>query len=120
MKSFPGYSESLLGFNPGKVEAPLTVDEPEFFPVLFNEIDINQHFNTGRYLERINNSYSFDFLRTHMLREMEVNFLKEGLPDDRLTVRQQRVTPLEHLCSIQREKDLAELIRARLVWEQRV
>ncbi len=120
MKSFPGYSESLLGFNPGKVEAPLTVDEPEFFPVLFNEIDINQHFNTGRYLERINNSYSFDFLRTHMLREMEVNFLKEGLPDDRLTVRQQRVTPLEHLCSIQREKDLAELISARLVWEQRV
>ncbi len=114
---FPPYSESLVGFNPRKVEAPVTSGEPDFFPVLFNEIDINQHFNTGRYLERINNSYSFDFHYTHALKEMEINFLKEGLPDDRLAVRQQRLTPTEHLCSIIRESDGADLIRARLVWE---
>ena len=73
--------------------------------------------STGRYLERINNSYSFEFHRTHTLKEMEVNFLKEGLPDDRLAVRQQRLTPSEHLCSIIRESDGTDLIRARLVWE---
>lgn len=117
INGFPDYSESLLGFNPGKVASPVTGDPLEFYPVLFNEIDINQHFNTGRYLERLNNSYSFDFQKNHTLKEMEVNFLKEGLPDDRLAVRQQRMNPLEHLCSIQRESDLAELIRARLVWE---
>jgi len=119
MKNFPAYTESLMGFNPGKVESPVSGEQPEFFPVLFNEIDINQHFNTGRYLERINNSYSFEFHQSHTLREMEVNFLKEGLPDDRLAVVQQRMTPLEHRCSIQRESDLAELIRARLVWEEK-
>jgi len=54
-----------------------------------------------------------------VLKEMEINFLKEGLPDDRLAVRQQRISPLEHLCSIQRESDLAELIRARLVWKEK-
>lgn len=117
INGFPDYSESLLGFNPGKVASPVTGDPLEFYPVLFNEIDINQHFNTGRYLERLNNSYSFDFQKNHTLKEMEVNFLKEGLPDDRLAVRQQRINPLVHLCSIQRESDLAELIRARLVWE---
>ena len=117
LTGFPGYSESLVGFNPGKVASPVTGDPLEFYPVLFNEIDINQHFNTGRYLERLNNSYSFDFQKNHTLKEMEVNFLKEGLPDDRLADRQQRMNPLEHLCSIQRESDLAELIRARLVWE---
>jgi len=117
LTGFPDYSESLVGFNPGKVASPVTSETPEFFPVLFNEIDINQHFNTGRYLERINNSYSFEFHRTHTLKEMEVNFLKDGLPDDRLAVRQQRLTPSEHLCSIIRESDGTDLIRARLVWE---
>lgn len=119
LTGFPEYSGSLLGFNPGKVASPVTGDPLEFYPVLFNEIDINQHFNTGRYLERLNNSYSFDFQKTHTLMEMEVNFLKEGLPDDRLAVRQQRINPLEHLCSLQRESDLAELIRARLVWQEK-
>lgn len=117
LTGFPAYSESLIGFNPRKVEAPVTNDPPEFFPVLFNEIDINQHFNTGRYLERINNSYSFDFHKSHTLREMEVNFLKEGLPEDHLAARQQRLTSSEHLCSIIRESDGADLIRGRLVWE---
>lgn len=119
LTGFPEYSESPLGLNPAKVNSPVNDDPLDFYPVLFNEIDINQHFNTGRYLERLNNSYSFQFHQTHVLKEMEINFLKEGLPDDRLAVRQQRISPLEHLCSIQRESDLAELIRARLVWKEK-
>jgi acyl-ACP thioesterase len=87
--------------------------------VLFNEIDINQHFNTGRYLERINNSYSFDFHENHILTELEVNFIKEGMPDDSLAVSQQKLTEMEHLCSVIRQKDGSELIRARLVWEKK-
>jgi medium-chain acyl-[acyl-carrier-protein] hydrolase len=117
--NFPAYRESLLGYDPGRVASPVSDEIPEFFPTLFNEIDINQHFNSGRYLERINNSYSFDFHSKHMLKEMEINFLKEGLPEDRLAVTQQRVTPLEHLCSIIREKDHSELIRARMVWNEK-
>jgi len=90
-----------------------------YTPVLFNEIDINQHFNSGRYLERINNSYSFDFHENHELKELEVNFLKEGMPNDRLTVKQQPLNGAEHLCAVVRENDGAELIRARLLWEKR-
>jgi medium-chain acyl-[acyl-carrier-protein] hydrolase len=92
-------------------------DDPEYFQVLFNEIDINQHFNTGRYLERINNSYSFEFHRSHRLMEMEVNFLKEGMPDDFLAVIRQELTETEHLCSVIRRSDGAELMKARMVWE---
>ena len=87
--------------------------------MLFGEIDINQHFNTGKYLDRINNSYSFDFHQHHILREMEVNFLKEGLPHDMLAVKKLEVTPLDHLCSIVRKGESADLIRARLVWEEK-
>jgi medium-chain acyl-[acyl-carrier-protein] hydrolase len=117
--NFPAYRKSEFGNDAAKVQSPVSAFIPVFFPVLFNEIDINQHFNSGRYLERINNSYTFDFHDRHILKEMEVNFLKEGIADDRLAVVQQRLTQSEHLCSIIRESDLAELIRARLVWEEK-
>lgn len=115
----PVYSKSLFGYDAGKLNSPDPKEESEYFPVLFNEIDINQHFNSGRYLERINNSYPSDFHEKHVLKEMEVNFLKEGVASDRLAVRQNRSTPLEHLCCIERESDKAELIRARLVWAEK-
>jgi medium-chain acyl-[acyl-carrier-protein] hydrolase len=89
----------------------------KFYPVLFNEIDINQHFNTGRYLERINNNYSLDFQSNHKLTGLEVNFMREGLPDDSLAVNRQEINSNEHLCSVIRKGDGAELIKAKLMWE---
>jgi medium-chain acyl-[acyl-carrier-protein] hydrolase len=115
--NFMAYRRSEFGDDAGKVETPETKEELQYWPVLFNEIDINQHFNTGRYLERINNTYSFDFHERHTLKEMEVNFLKEGMPSDLLAVKKQELSPAEHLCSIVRQNDKADLIRARLVWE---
>jgi len=117
--NFPAYENSFMGCDAGKVNSAESAVVPVFYPVLFNEIDINQHFNSGRYLERINNSYTFEYHEKHTLKELEVNFLKEGMADDRLAVIQQRLTPGEHLCSIIREKDNAELIRARLLWEDK-
>jgi acyl-ACP thioesterase len=112
------YRKSEFGDDAGKVQSPVSEEILDFSAVFFNEIDINQHFNTGRYLERINNTFSFDFHEKHTLMEMEVNFLKEGMPSDLLAVKRQELTPLEHLCSIVRKSDWADLIRARLVWEE--
>jgi medium-chain acyl-[acyl-carrier-protein] hydrolase len=118
-KQFPEYRESILGINPSKIKPPHCNKKPEFTPVLFNEIDINQHFNSGRYLERIIDSYPFDFHEKYTLAEFEVNFLKEGRPVDKLTVLKQQVDNFVHLCSVTRECDSVDLIRARLVWRKR-
>ena len=115
---FPKYEESVFGENAGKVKAPQSAAELQFTPVLFNEIDINQHFNTGRYIERIIDSYDFEFHTNHELAEYEINFLKEGMPTDRLAVKTGKTDELNHLCSVVRESDGAELIRARLVWRK--
>jgi len=48
-----------------------------------------------------------------------LNFLKEGLPSDSLAVKKQEIDKTNHLCSVVRESDGAELIRARLVWRKR-
>ncbi len=116
---FPKYEESVFGENAGRVRPPQSETKLQFTPVLFNEIDINQHFNTGRYIERIIDSYSFDFHEKNKLVEYEINFLKEGMPTDQLAVKRQEVDDLNHLCSVVRENDTAELVRARLVWKKR-
>lgn len=115
--NFPKYEESVFGENAGKVNSPQSNDELDFSPVRFNEIDINQHFNTGRYIERIIDSYDFAFHENHDLVEFELNFLKEGMPTDRLAVKKQLVDEANHLCSVVRESDGAELIKARLTWK---
>ena len=116
---FPKYEASVFGENAGKVKSPESDAELRFTPVLFNEIDINQHFNSGRYIERIIDSFGFEFHEKYELSEFEINFLKEGMPTDRLAVKKQETGPNNHLCSVLRESDGVELIRARLVWRDR-
>jgi|SRR5690554_3649850 len=115
-KEFPEYSESVFNSNASKIKAPQTEESMDFLPVQFSEIDINQHFNSGRYLERIINSYTFDFHQKHELEEFEVNFLKEGLPSDTLAVKKQQIDTTTFLCSVVRESDGVDLIKARLNW----
>ncbi|HYQ59301.1 MAG TPA: acyl-ACP thioesterase domain-containing protein [Draconibacterium sp.] len=119
LDSIPFEKERVLDKNAGKVNAINSKDEITFTPVLFNEIDVNQHFNSGRYLERIIDSYDFDFHETNELSELEVNFVKEGIQDDRLGIKKQIIDKNSHICSVVRESDGADLIRARLVWSQR-
>ncbi|MDD4425476.1 MAG: thioesterase [Mariniphaga sp.] len=116
---FPEYSESILEANQVKISRPEAMDALQFSPVLFNEIDINQHFNSGRYIERIMDSYDFQFHEDYELKEFTINFLKEGLPSDRLAVNKQRIHQHTHLCSVVRENDYADLVRAILIWRDR-
>ena len=118
-KKFSNYEESVFGENAGKVKPPKTEEGLHFIPVLFTEIDINQHFNSGRYLERIINSYDFNFHEKYELAEFEVNFSKEGLPTDQLAVKKQFIDETNHVCSVVRESDGADLIRAKMVWRER-
>jgi len=118
-KEFPEYNESVFGKNAPKVKSPKSDESLHFTPVRFNEIDINQHFNSGRYLERIMDRYPFEFHQKNELVELEVNFLKEGMPADLLAVKKQEIDEKTHLCSVVRKIDKVELIRAKLVWNDR-
>lgn len=119
LKNIPLGEERIFKQTAGKVKSVKSDAELIFTPALFNEIDINQHFNSGRYLERIIDSYDFDFHEQNELTEFEINFAKEGVPNDRLGVKKQILDSENHLCSVVRESDGADLIRARLVWTER-
>lgn len=117
--SFPFHDERIMPETAGKVVSPDSDDNLVFSPALFNEVDINQHLNSGRYLERIIDSYGFEFHEKHELMEFEINFAKEGIASDKLAVKKQIIDSNNHLCSIVRESDRAELIKSRLLWQLR-
>jgi medium-chain acyl-[acyl-carrier-protein] hydrolase len=118
-RDFPFHDDRVFEEFAGKVRPPKSDKHLDFTPVLFNEIDVNQHFNSGRYLERIIDSYAFDFHEKYELNELEINFVKEGTPADKLSVKKQIIDKNNHICSVVRENDKADLIRARLVWDAR-
>lgn len=118
-RDFPFHDERVFEDFAGKVKPPKSDETSAFSPVLFNEIDVNQHFNSGRYLERIIDSYDFGFHEDFELKELEINFVKEGVPADNLSVKKQFLDKNNHICSVVRESDGANLIRARLVWDSR-
>lgn len=117
--SFPDLSESVFSRNADKVNSPESSSPLIFTPVLYSEIDINQHFNTGKFIERIIDSYNSSFHEKHELEELEMNFLKEGLLKDSIAIKKQELNNTNQLCSVVRECDGADLARARLVWKKK-
>lgn len=118
-EEIPCVYERAVDRNAERIPEIESNEELVFTPVLFNEIDVNQHFNSGRYLERIIDSYNFDFHRQFELEGLEVNFVREGLETDYLAVKRQILDKNLHICSVVRQSDGAELIRARLWWRTR-
>ena len=119
LQKFPDYKESIFGVNPPKVKSPKGNSNLEYSPALFNEIDINQHFNSGRYIERVLDSFGFSFHEKYELAEFEINFSKEGMPGDLLGVKKEQIDASSYLCSVVRQADEVELIKTKLVWKER-
>lgn len=116
MTNFPLKKERLFEANPDKIAA---LNEPVQFepePVSYTETDMNNHMNNVSYIDRIINSYDFDFLVNHQISEFEINFLKEAKPGDLLRVQQQPISDNEFLNNIVCDGDQTEMVRTRIKW----
>jgi acyl-ACP thioesterase len=115
MRDFPLCTERLNDADPEKIPA---LNEPLFFEaskVSFTETDMNQHTNNVSYIERIINAYPFDFLVENQIFDFEINFLKEAVPGDMLSVGMEKVSEREFLNNLVRD-DGAEMVRTRMKW----
>ncbi|HKK80948.1 MAG TPA: acyl-ACP thioesterase domain-containing protein [Prolixibacteraceae bacterium] len=116
MRDFPVNNERLYDENPAKI-SPLR--EPVSCPtvqVAFSETDMNRHMNNVSYIERIIDSYGYDFLLENTIKHFEINFLKEALPGDVLKVEQQSINNKTFLNNIVRADDAAEMVRTLIEW----
>jgi acyl-ACP thioesterase len=100
-----------------KLQPPTSTANTRLIQVTYGDLDRNEHVNNVRYIDWILNGLPFDYLRTHELKEMEVNYLSEASYDDEILVRCEKKEASHFFHSLIRKKDNTELCRARTAWE---
>lgn len=118
--TFPKYVDSMACRNPKRIKPDIHSAKMNFYPVLFSELDINKHFNSVKYVERVLDDFGIDFLNEYEPAELEVNYLKEGQAGDYLAVTRTQLSENEYLNCLVRKSDGADLCVMRIVWRPRV
>jgi len=85
----------------------------------YGDLDRNEHVNNVRYMDWILNGLPLDYLKTHELKEMEVNYLSEAAYDDEILVSSEKKEASNFCHSLIRNRDNTELCRARTAWERK-
>ncbi len=84
--------------------------------VRYTDLDVNKHVNSSKYMQWILDSFPIDFLDAKTLKSFEINFLAEAQLNDKIFV-STAFDDDHYYCEIKRERDNAELCRAKVVWE---
>ena len=118
-ETFRDLAQNKICRYPEKIRPNKERGNLSFSPVLFTDLDINQHFNSVKYAERALNHFGIKFLNDYEVHEIEVNYLKEGMPEDSLAVSRTRLSDYEDLVSLVRESDKADLCTMKIRWRKR-
>jgi medium-chain acyl-[acyl-carrier-protein] hydrolase len=117
--TFPRVIDDNACRNPKRIKPDAHTGKLNFYPVLFCELDINKHFNSVKYVERVLDDYGIDFLNEHEPAELEVNYLKEAVAGDAIAVTRTQISENEHLNCLVREADGIDLCVMQIYWRQR-
>jgi acyl-ACP thioesterase len=117
--TFPKRIDSNACRPPNRIKPDVHNEMLNFYPVLFSDLDINKHFNSVQYVERVLDDYGIDFLNSFEPAELEVNYLKEGQAAERIAVTKTQIGENEFLNCLVRESDSADLCVMRIVWRER-
>ncbi|BBE19746.1 acyl-ACP thioesterase [Aquipluma nitroreducens] len=118
--TFPKRIDANACRAPKRIKPDAHSETLNYYPVLFSELDINQHFNSVKYVERVLDDFGIDFLNAHEPAELEVNYLKEGQAGDWIAVTNTKLSESESLNCLVRQSDGADLCVMRIVWRERV
>ncbi len=117
--TFPKLADSKACRNPKRIKPDVHPENLIYYPVLFSELDINQHFNSVKYVERVLDDFGIEFLDRFEPAELEVNYLKEGQAGDGVAVARTQLAQNEYLNCLVRESDGADLCAMQIVWRER-
>ena len=118
--TFPKRIDPNACRNPKRIKPDAHSGSLVYSPVLFSELDINKHFNSVKYVERVLDDFGIDFLNAHEPAELEVNYLKEAVAGDQIGVTRTQISENEFLNCLVREADGVDLCAMRIAWRARV
>ena len=96
-----------------KIEPSEDVEKCQEFQVLYSNLDVNGHVNNTSYIQWILDCFSLDFRKTHILKEIEINYLAEASYNDRIIVLKEESENGNYIQSLSRNSDGKEICRSR-------
>jgi len=103
---------------PARLAAQNEIDSFKNIQVGYLDLDVNEHVNNVRYLEWMLDALPLDFLKSHFIRKMEINYLAEAQYGDNIKAgyrNDEEGLLLSH--EIRNDQDKA-LCRARTKWQR--
>jgi acyl-ACP thioesterase len=117
--TFPKRTDTNACRNPKRIKPDVHTESLSYYPVLFSELDINKHFNSVKYVERVLDDFGIDYLNENEPAELEVNYLKEAVAGDQIAVTRTWLSANESLNCLVRESDGVDLCVMRIAWRKR-
>ena len=81
----------------------------------YNDVDINGHINSVKYIEHVLDLWDLDWYRTHQVKRFEIAYVAEAHAGDSLLFYREQVAPNEYCIRIVRT-DGTECCRSRVVF----
>jgi len=91
---------------------------PVFKPVQYSHLDMNHHVNNVSYMLWTIDDFDTEFLRTHEITNISLNFLLQMRADDSYGIYRKELAPNDFLSSIVSMNDKVEVCRVRTVWKE--
>jgi acyl-ACP thioesterase len=82
----------------------------------YNDVDINGHINSVKYIEHVLDLWTLDWYRTHQIKRFEIAYVAEAHAGDQLSFYQEQTGEMEYCVRIVRT-DGTECCRSKVVFK---
>ncbi len=110
-------TEQMFPRRAARLTAPVRPEVEQTRRVHYYDLDMHGHANNVRYIGWLVESFPLSYLQSHLLRELEMNYLAEALYEDELVIRREEEAAGHFRHILLRGRDGSELCRARTFWE---
>ena len=112
--TIPGYDISL-----NKIKAPEILSEAFVKTIRYSDLDVNNHVNNTKYADLCCDAISFEEMHNKFLSEFQINYQREGLINDRITLKTADITDSEkYVCGINENDNGSTFFEATLSFEK--
>ncbi len=102
----------------GRVKMGDTAELVQTIDTYYNDVDINGHVNSVKYIEHVLDLWSLDWYRNHCIRRFEIAYVAEAHAGDALSFYREQTGDGEYCVRIARQ-DGTECCRAKVVFVTR-
>lgn len=82
----------------------------------YNDVDINGHINSVKYIEHVLDLWPLDWYRQHAIRRFEIAYVAESHQGDRLSLYLEPTADMEYCVRICKDNDI-EVVRSKVVFQ---